>query len=1024
MADKALMKQIAEQKLKAFSIGTMGKRQMSKKELEDQRKKEQEEAAAQAFEEFVATFQETPSKAGKVWVKAGTYDAGRRQEDTREKGKLYKPQSRLTELADKLTTAERAQEYARLLGDRKPDRPGKKRDREKKKSNLELFKEELKMIQEEREERHKYKGAVKSTLEDGVPAIKTSEESKYGSYDNGDPTTTNLYLGNLNPKITEQQLMEVFGRYGPLASIKIMWPRSDEEKARGRNCGFVAFMNRKDGERALKFLNGKDVMAYEMKLGWGKAVPIPPHPIYIPPAMLELTMPPPPSGLPFNAQPNKRDKHKVQHMRPNDPYPTESKEKDELDKILSQAVVKVVIPTERNLLMLIHRMIEFVIREGPMFEAMIMNREINNPMFRFLFENQSPAHVYYRWKLYSLLQGDLQLRWRTQEFRMFKGGSIWKPPPMNPYTQGMPDELVEGEEKEPRKGSLSNTQRDRLEDLLRNMTPERLKVAEAMVFCIEHSEAAEEICDCIAESLSILQTPIPKKIARLYLISDILHNCGVKITNASFYRKGLEARLLQIFQDVHAAYMSLESRLKAEGFKLRVMQMFRAWEEWAVYPKDFLIKLQNTFLGLTCSSDTKNPESEGEEETEVRLESELDGMPMSGGEGEGEDLDGVPLDGAALLKGAMKHSRPLPPPDDDLDGVPMEDDLDGEPMSEDLLADASANAGSSKGKAGSMPAGFVPSRWETVDPEQVEAQAMTTSKWDLLEQTDQHDQIDRGEEPDSAGGEDSQEGDYQSYDARDLNEDRRARLREIELKAVQYQDELECGQRTLKSGWSIQQQVEHYRRKLLRKAEKGEREKESERERERIEVEKDSQPESSSERDRDRQQVSGSSLDRRRRGDRDSSRSERSSRRSSSPDDSYYHRTDRDSSSSRSKSKRSRSSSGSPLPSKRSYRSRSRSPVSSRKSSRRSRSPHSKKSRGQSPSPPRLKHRGVSPPSPPRIKHRGSSPSPPRMKRRCSPPTPQRVKRRGSTSPSSPRSKHRGSSPSTPPRKHKHKHKY
>jgi hypothetical protein len=53
-------------------------------------------------------------------------------------------------------------------------------------------------------------------------------------------------------------------------------------------------------------------MAYEMKLGWGKAVPIPPHPIYIPPAMLELTMPPPPSGLPFNGQPSKRDKHKVQ----------------------------------------------------------------------------------------------------------------------------------------------------------------------------------------------------------------------------------------------------------------------------------------------------------------------------------------------------------------------------------------------------------------------------------------------------------------------------------------------------------------------------------------------------------------------------------------------------------------------------------------------------------------------------------------------------------------------------------------
>jgi U2-associated protein SR140 len=57
--------------------------------------------------------------------------------------------------------------------------------------------------------------------------------------------------------MTEKQLMELFGRFGPLASVKIMWPRTDEEKSRGRNCGFVAFMNRKDGERALKHLKGK-----------------------------------------------------------------------------------------------------------------------------------------------------------------------------------------------------------------------------------------------------------------------------------------------------------------------------------------------------------------------------------------------------------------------------------------------------------------------------------------------------------------------------------------------------------------------------------------------------------------------------------------------------------------------------------------------------------------------------------------------------------------------------------------------
>jgi len=60
----------------------------------------------------------------------------------------------------------------------------------------------------------------------------------------------------INVQMTEIQLCEIFGKYGPLASVKVMWPRSDEEKARGRNCGFVAYMNRKDGERALTALQG------------------------------------------------------------------------------------------------------------------------------------------------------------------------------------------------------------------------------------------------------------------------------------------------------------------------------------------------------------------------------------------------------------------------------------------------------------------------------------------------------------------------------------------------------------------------------------------------------------------------------------------------------------------------------------------------------------------------------------------------------------------------------------------------
>lgn len=135
----------------------------SKKELEEQKKKEDEAAAAhvsfdkervqtiwntwesfslmQAFKEFVETFQEAPTASSKVWVKAGTYDAGSRREDKSEKGKLYKPGSKLVEKS----SSEKAEEYAKLLASdlKKDPAPLKKKNQEKKKSNLELFKEEL-----------------------------------------------------------------------------------------------------------------------------------------------------------------------------------------------------------------------------------------------------------------------------------------------------------------------------------------------------------------------------------------------------------------------------------------------------------------------------------------------------------------------------------------------------------------------------------------------------------------------------------------------------------------------------------------------------------------------------------------------------------------------------------------------------------------------------------------------------------------------------------------------------------------
>lgn len=84
-----------------------------------------------------------------------------------------------------------------------------------------------------------------------MPSHDHDRDNEKGSHDSGDPFTTNLYVGNLAPSVTEELLNEIFGRFGAINSVKVMWPRSEEERARKRNCGFVSFKSRADAEDAL-----------------------------------------------------------------------------------------------------------------------------------------------------------------------------------------------------------------------------------------------------------------------------------------------------------------------------------------------------------------------------------------------------------------------------------------------------------------------------------------------------------------------------------------------------------------------------------------------------------------------------------------------------------------------------------------------------------------------------------------------------------------------------------------------------
>ena len=171
---------------------------------------------------------------------------------------------------------------------------------------------------------------------------------------------------------------------------------------------------------------------------------------------------------------------------------------------------------------------------------------------------------------------------------MFQNGSVWHPPPLqaidfSAVSKNIPEIDVVKE------GCLTSRERDELEDILRELSMERKSTYPAMVFCIDHSVSGEEVVECVTESLTILETPLNKKTARLYLVSDIINNSNVKIDNASSYRGAFEKRFETIFGHFADAYDAITDEVHGEHFKILVLKVLFSWERQSLYSSEFLI---------------------------------------------------------------------------------------------------------------------------------------------------------------------------------------------------------------------------------------------------------------------------------------------------------------------------------------------------------------------------------------------------------------------------------------------------
>ncbi|KAI9758723.1 MAG: hypothetical protein M4579_002898 [Chaenotheca gracillima] len=80
-----------------------------------------------------------------------------------------------------------------------------------------------------------------------------------------EPNKRALYVGGLDPRVTEEVLRQIFETTGHVQNVKII---PDKNQSRGFNYGFIEYDDPGAAERAMQTLNGRRVHQAEIRVNW------------------------------------------------------------------------------------------------------------------------------------------------------------------------------------------------------------------------------------------------------------------------------------------------------------------------------------------------------------------------------------------------------------------------------------------------------------------------------------------------------------------------------------------------------------------------------------------------------------------------------------------------------------------------------------------------------------------------------------------------------------------------------------
>lgn len=184
-------------------------------------------------------------------------------------------------------------------------------------------------------------------------------------------------------------------------------------------------------------------------------------------------------------------------------------------------------------------------------------------------------------------------------------------------------------------------------------------------------------------SLLVDSTAVPRKLSRLHLICDILHNSAVPIPGAWRFRQEFQARLGLVFDHFASIYYSFPGRITADTFKKQITSVVDVWEDWIVFSPEFTADLRARLEGSSTPAQEEHVEekvtNEPLDEPKTISKFKASSFKPAEATATAEELsDGEPMDEGSDSDGA--EAKGTGKPVDDVDGVQLDDDLDGAPV--------------------------------------------------------------------------------------------------------------------------------------------------------------------------------------------------------------------------------------------------------------------------------------------------------------------------------------------------------